>query len=415
MTRRGFLKTRSFLRSERGGILPLFSVLLLPLLGTTAAAVDYGVWLQKKAHLQGVADAAATAGAREFRISTSAAVTQAEQFIAGNVRLPVSTQVTVEESGSALSVRLEHDADAILSGLLGSDGSRIAAAATALANFSGPPCMVALEEGTATGILVQGSSSLIAEGCILWSNSTGHESFRSYPSTRAWADLICAVGAVHARGDVKPDPRAGCKSRENPLANWTPPEVKGPCVTLPKTTGNSAITLEPGRYCGGLTLENGPVELTEGIYIIEDGPFALRGNVEVTGRNVGIYLTGAGAQLDLAGTGRLDVTAAYDGGDMHGLVIAHDPAAPAAEESQVGEESTVIGNFTLAFEGTIYLPKQTFRFWGNSDTTVKPPISYIIANRIAVGGNGTLRLRSDPNAENRPPWSEPMETVRLTR
>jgi hypothetical protein len=96
----------------------------------------------------------------------------------------------------------------------------------------------------------------------------------------------------------------------------------------------------------------------------------------------------------------------------YSVVIAHDPWAQAGEESQVGEESTVIGNFTLSFEGTIYLPNQTFSFWGNSDTAVDPPISHIIANRISVGGNGTLRLRSEPGGGIQP-WTQAVNIVRL--
>lgn len=402
-----------FRRATAGGVLPLFSVLAIPILGTLAAAVDYGVWLERKTHLQAVSDAAALAGAWEFRVSDAAAVATAENFIAGNASVPVEAQVTVVESGTRLRVRLTHDADTVMGGVLSPGATQIAAASTAQANFGGPPCMLALNPTAANGILVLGSAELIAEGCTLWSNADGHQSFRSYPATRTRADAICAVGGVYARGDVQPDPRAGCDPISDPLAGWEPPQPDTACAPQPSADPNGHIILQPGTYCGGLSFENGTVTLQEGVYVIKDGPFSLRGNVEVEGEGVGIYLTGHNARLDFAGTGRLRLTAMTDG-PMDGLAIAQDPAAPAGEESQVGdEESLVIGNFRLAFEGMVYLPRQTFTFWGNSDTEVFPPASYIIADRIAVGGNGRLRLRWDEDTAPPNPWLQPTEMVRL--
>jgi hypothetical protein len=211
---------------------------------------------------------------------------------------------------------------------------------------------------------------------------------------------------------VYTNPKSGCAIQPDQLARSKPTIAQTACQPVPNTNANSEIVLSPGTYCGGLKFENGKVTLSPGIYVIKDGPFSLRGNVEVKGEGVGIYLTGADARLDFAGTGKLHVTA-MDHGDMKGIVIAHDPTQPGSDESQVGDESLVIGNFTLSFEGTIYLPNQTFSFWGNSDTAVDPPISHIIAHRIAVGGHGKLRLRSEPGQSGVQPWTQAINAVRL--
>jgi hypothetical protein len=133
------------------------------------------------------------------------------------------------------------------------------------------------------------------------------------------------------------------------------------------------IVLNPGVYCGGLTVQGAAVVLNPGVYIMNGGQFVIQNSSTVTNGTstasgaiggVMFYLTDYGTysannyQGFLLGDSNIvnvDLTAPTTG-TYSGILIYQDPGIPAPASSGGANQSTINahGNFTLA--GQIYLP-----------------------------------------------------------
>lgn len=164
------------MRSERGASAVMVGILVIPLLGFLAIAIDVGALYAEKAQLQNGADAAAIAIARNCAIdglcnSPTTAVTQAQSFANANSNdgtsnvltptfhtsssVPTTTSVRVEASTRETSGAnaLSH----LFARMIGTDSTTVKAAATATwgGPQSGPVFPLALSycEFLATGLL----------------------------------------------------------------------------------------------------------------------------------------------------------------------------------------------------------------------------------------------------------------------
>ena len=64
----------------------------------------------------------------------------------------------------------------------------------------------------------------------------------------------------------------------------------GACNHHGKTVDSLTTTLQPGVYCGGLTIKgNANVTFAPGEYIIKDGKFFVDSNSKVSGQGVGFF------------------------------------------------------------------------------------------------------------------------------
>jgi hypothetical protein len=94
-------------------------------------------------------------------------------------------------------------------------------------------------------------------------------------------------------------------------------------------TVNHATTLQPGVYCGGMSL-SGPVSVpfAPGLYVIQDGTITETGG-SFTGNGVTLFLTGQGASVQMSGQADWHIVAPT-GGPLPGFAIFLDPHGPPA-------------------------------------------------------------------------------------
>jgi hypothetical protein len=165
----------------------------------------------------------------------------------------------------------------------------------------------------------------------------------------------------------------------------------GPCLERNLSIGASAKgsqKLNPGVYCGGLSIQSADVELAPGLYVIQDGPLSLQGNATLTGKNVSILLSGVGAVLDLQGSPTLELTAMTTG-VLAGVAIASDtPASPVLT-------SRLQGSPDLKVTGSIYLPNQRFDMQGSPVLDMLGGSDTLMALSFQLQGSPDIKIRSD--------------------
>jgi Flp pilus assembly protein TadG len=125
---------RARFTEERGQALALLVLLLVPLLGISAFAIDVGSWYHVKRQMQATADAAALAGAQALPTDTGQATSLALQYAADNGGDVSAGGVSISSGLSAndtISVQATTTAPGVFSKLLGIDTVNIGATAAA--------------------------------------------------------------------------------------------------------------------------------------------------------------------------------------------------------------------------------------------------------------------------------------------
>jgi len=140
-----------------------------------------------------------------------------------------------------------------------------------------------------------------------------------------------------------------------------------------KITG-STEPLEPGVYCGGLDIGgNSNVELDPGLYVIQDGPFALGGNSSIKGEGVTIFLTGKDAVISFKSGSTIDLTAPKSGA-LTGILFFQDPDFGGTHDWK-GKSSTEL-------RGVIYFPAGTLVSKNDNAMTPEGSCTVLIAHSL---------------------------------
>lgn len=118
------------LRDEEGQTLVFFVLGLVAFVLIVALVVDVGAWMQVQRKVQGVADAAALAGAQDLPFDSAQAQADAASY--GRLNSPSTTvQSSVSMSNDTIAVSASRDAPGFFSGLAGITGITVKAHASA--------------------------------------------------------------------------------------------------------------------------------------------------------------------------------------------------------------------------------------------------------------------------------------------
>ena len=181
----------------------------------------------------------------------------------------------------------------------------------------------------------------------------------------------------------------------DPLAALPAPDQTS--MTVQRTSAltysaNASHTLSPGIYRGGITLGgNSSTTLQPGVYVLQGG-LNVSGNAHLTGSNVLLYNTYTDASpmgpVSVAGNGTLNLSAATSG-TYKGIVFFQD------RNSSLGVSIT--GNGSTQLGGVFYAPAATISLSGNGSTSSNILGGGILANKIAIGGNGSFTIDGGSN------------------
>lgn len=221
---------------------------------------------------------------------------------------------------------------------------------------------------TGNGTLVTGSGGLNLSGGDQGSNAVG-------------ANASCTKCIYPAPTTVS--------SVSDPLASVAPPTVGG-CDHTNATYGSGATpTLNPGVYCGGITMSaNANVTLNPGVYILNGGGLTVSSSqAQLSGTGVMFYVSGDASHsygaVNITGQATLNLSAPTSG-TYNNILFFQDRS-----QGSSSTQNTFAGGSTVNVSGVLYFPTQKLIYSGGSGTDL--PSVGIVADLLEITGNAYVQ------------------------
>ena len=358
------------LPENRGSVLPIVAAVVIAMVSGAALSVDLARAYALRQQLQLTADAAALAAAvnlPDMTAARTAAYRYAERNMPGYADVitadgikfgrwnPDLRKIESDESvPSAVMVETSLTAakgnaiGTFFAGLLSQGDLDIAA--SAVAGKRSPMCILALEPEKRDALGMDFIAKIEALNCTVQVNSRHEVAFRMLAGSQFTASGLCVTGGAYTGFLIRlsPEPTVGCPPQLDPLADVTAPDVTG-CDYHNMSLLNHTGKLQPGVYCGGLTIHGGSdVELAEGLYVIKDGPLTIGGTSRVSGDAITFFLTGETARIHFEDRSELTLTAPT-AGELAGIL--------AFQDRKFGGDHIWDSAAPTTLHGTIYLPE----------------------------------------------------------
>ncbi len=397
------LRLWDLLRHEAGAAITVFAFATPVIVGVALFAVDAASLARHQAQLQGVADAAALAGAKELHLYRSdygpmqAGVRErALTILAEQNSFAAEPEVDVAVDGelATVTVGIEAVPRTLLLDELGY-GDRVHAQAVAHAFGSARLCVLALDQDAGAAIHATRLATIDAAECVVQSNAGAANGIEVELASRIEALGICSSGGVDgAAGGFSPDAETDCPPIEDPLASHALPAV-GPCDHTNMPPILLFRTIHPGVYCGGLTLApTALVTAAPGEYVFKGGPLVLGLASSLTGEGVSFRFVDEDATFNF-GLGSIVRLSAPTDGPMAGFLFFQDPGVA---EGGVFRIATDLATKLL---GTIYLPGATLEVDVIGLVAAQSAYTVVVADRLDIKG-AHLVINSDYGATEVP-------------
>lgn len=419
----GFRKILGRFCGDERGAIAIWAAFSTPMIfGIGALAFDMNQMYTTKAQLQHTADAAAVAAAKALP-DQAAAIAAAQHY--AQLNMPSASNGTVVAPGDVITgnwdsasrtftpagapanaVRVNARRDqqngnpmatsiAAAIGVSSVNVSTSSIAALAGSAGSGPVCILALEPSAGKALWVRSNAQITAHNCDIQVNSASSNAL--YADSNALVAVsagdVCAYGGYVARSNshITPPPTTGsttppCAPIVDPLEGLAAPaSASGPCDYNNYQVDENVETLNPGVYCGGLSIRNNSVvALNPGIYVIKGGVFEFESNSEVTGAGVFIYLAD-GAYINF-NSNTTFTASAPDSGPYEGILLF---AEPGNNLTHYMESNTV-----SLYDGLFYLPGDKLLVNSNASISNGANFTYLIAKTFNLDSNGHLFVDS---------------------
>ena len=196
------------------------------------------------------------------------------------------------------------------------------------------------------------------------------------PSATAGHPYACSYGAN------------GCTHTSTATLACDHGTVGGPAFT--QSTWVASLTMNPGVYCGGISLGNvGAVTFNPGVYILNGGGMNLGGSGGisggVSGTNVGFFDTGTNASyvgITIA-NGVNPTFSANTSGSMAGLLFYQDPSLHPTISSTT--TSYFAGGSSLILAGSLYFVNTPINF-SNGTSSSTSSVGMVVYDVTFTGG-----------------------------
>jgi hypothetical protein len=415
-----FKQFKKLVGDERGNALAIGAAAMPLVIAGAGLALDTVQISLAKRQLQRSADSAAIAGAY--------AVTQGRTAQDGVTRdLELNNEVTLDGSAvvenapvsgayagdsRAVRVRLSTRRQLSFLSFFGADEQEITVEATAASILEGEFCMLALEDGTDTGVSLTGNSD-VNIGCGISSNSRAAEAITARGSSSITASPIMAVGGVPASGNFASGTEVipYASPQEDPYGDLPDPTLPSTCVNGPSVGPQDTLNLSsstPGynastnSYCfnGGWDIK-GTVTIPAGATIyINGGELSFGSQAHVTGTSVAFILTSSNATSNPSSVATLGMNGgAYfnlgpqTSGTYANVLFYQDRRAP------LGRTISFNGNSSSEVQGALYFPRTNLQF--NGTTGMITRCIQLVARRLEFSGNGSVINQCDEGTANR--------------
>jgi len=281
-----------------------------------------------------------------------------------------------------------------------------------------PLCLLGLDPAAPQTIALEKSALLTAPGCLVQSNSTSKQGLQSKDDATLLAGMTCSAGGKvqSNNANYSPAPTTDCPVLPDPLSSRVAPSI-GTCNYTSKVVDGTNETLQPGTYCGGLTVTNAAnAKLSPGVFIIKDGPLSVDGGASISGTGVGIYLTGSAANLTFDADSTVSLSAATSG-PLAGILVFDDPSgasapakAPKSGRGSAGRalktgaprQHQILSDNARNLLGTIYMPQGEIIIDANAPIADKSAYTVLVVRQLRLYSGPNLILNSDYSATGVP-------------
>jgi Flp pilus assembly protein TadG len=390
-----------FWRDSRGNYAILSALLAPVLIGSAGLATEGGLWLHVHQKLQGAADSAALSAATRYSLNNTLSLNdQAKGVVAtyGYVDGDAAgTTVTVHRppatgnytgNNKAIEVIVNTKQARLLSAIFSSTQVTIQGRAVALPGDNGTGCVLTLGPTVLGGVTSKGTSDILLKFCSVYDNSNNASALVNGGSATINALSVNVVGNISGGSGITTSQgvNVGTSPASDPYASVVMPSFAG--CDHNNMTIKDTVTLNPGVFCNGLTLNAGAdVTLNPGVYIIDRGTLKMNGGAKIHGTGVTIVFTsstGANyADAVINGGASVAITAPTTG-PLAGIAIFGDRNMPTSTTFKFnGGAGQILG-------GAVYVPKGTLEYAGGADTVTK--CTQIIADNVTFVGNSNLAV-----------------------
>lgn len=451
---------RSYL-DESGQALLITAASLVVLMGFMGLAIDVGMLLRTQRQMQIAADAAAVAGALDYKYnaSNSSAVTQGCNAATAN---GVTGTCTTGACTTATSVQIcmmsppndgpnkgtagfveavvRDPAPTFFMRLFRFTTVTVSGRAVAGASGSGAAggCVIALSR-TGDDISYTGSGGLTAEQCDIYDDSSASNALTLTGSGSITGKAIGISGnySKTGSGTISPAPVTGMAPIADPLATLPAPTIPtGSCTGSSCTqsfTGSTNHTLQPGTYTSISNTGSGTLTLAAGNYIITGsltntgsgglvlgaGNYTIGGNFESTGSSSITIASGStasnngliivGGTLELTGSGPLtdngetfytEGSTTVTGSSNLKLTAPTSGTYDGMLLFQSRTDSNAVaitGSSGSTVQGIVYAPDSPLTLTGSGTMTVSLDV---IADSITETGSGQIDVTNYANTTN---------------
>jgi Flp pilus assembly protein TadG len=377
-----------FALSRRGNVAIMTALVAPALVGFCAFGAETGYWYYRQRSIQAAADIGAFNATMSLRsgASSSTVTTVATTDSASNGWVQPRGTITVHTpptSGSnqntrSVEVILTENETRFFTALFSSTPVTVRSRAVGTYNLQQNACMLGLDPSLPNDVQFWGNADANFTGCNIVSDSNASNAFAVGGSARVTVPCVDTVGGDSVSAGLT---LTSCSQVTNhappvadPYAGVPTPAVTGACAG-----GPSGGSLSPGRFCGGLTLQN-TVALQPGVYVIDGGTLKMNANAVLTGSGVTFFLTN-GATVQMNGGAQVTLSAPTTG-SYKGLVFYGDRSQPSAVNK-------INGNSSSTITGAIYFPSQEVDFLGNFSGS--NGCTQVVADKIYYTGSATFQ------------------------
>ncbi|BAM91649.1 hypothetical protein S58_56720 [Bradyrhizobium oligotrophicum S58] len=344
--------SRRFWDARDGQISGIFAVALVPILVSVGAAVDFAKTGDVKAQLQKSVDAAVLAGVTQasgLQVSTASSVFSASYK--GRFDTTPTATFTANSDGT-LTGQASTSVKTSFLNVMGMSSLGVSASGTAKAGAQSrsPVCILLVSTINSQSLLVNSGAQLNAPTCEVHVLST------QTPAVMFNATLnvkrICVKGNnVTKNGGVTPPVETGCAAIADPFAGKLPTPSTTCTVSSNVIKNGGTASLDPGVYCGGVTLNGtGTLTLNPGLYVIKGSPFIFNSGWTVNGTGVTFYFADSGGSITFNGNVTANLSAPTTG--TYANILMYEPTGLSTSQLPIN------GTSGSSFTGLIYLPSR---------------------------------------------------------
>lgn len=394
-----------YLQKTRAAVAPMAALAFPVIIGVAGLGVDASVWMAKKQDLQMAADAAVIAAGWELATETGDYMDYAayKEAVANGYNPDANGSLVLEileenDDGTYLvGVTVSEDSNAMFSRFVSTDVKRISAYAEAeVDGVDGNFCFLSLDDTADDAFTSFGSVELSAPNCGIAVNSKSDEAFTLSGNVDVLVNNVRISGYYDVSGGAADFEYGSLKTNKAPVDDpYEALEVPShaECPNNAKTLKvNSDTTLEPGLYCGGISISGqNDIVFEAGTYIIYGGSLKITGGGTLTAEGVTFILTGEDgdyAQVDISGDREIFIEApTNEFDDFTGIAFFQDREAPVGNNLQ----NKITGTSEIIMEGVAYFPSQGLWYGGNAGFQGgNVPCTILIARTITIAGNPTI-------------------------